>query len=245
MPDRFWAFAEACDETHSLRAARDLLGANLRALGFERFLLTTHGGQEDLRSLSVLAHNWPQEALSHLSDGCDGCNPLFPVIEQTRGDIVWQSTTWRSALPARDLEWLKQLRAYVGGNGVSRAMRCALVHASCSLVSEGALPKDKIDLAMRVANYAYHHIQYVQRPSLGKADLLTAREQECLYRAAVRGERPSTVARKLGVKVSTVRTLRQKANARLDADSPEQAVWHMIETGQLFRKGRTSKPRTS
>jgi len=84
-------------------------------------------------------------------------------------------------------------------------------------------------------------IQTLQRPQLRESDRLTQREHECLYRAAIRGERPSAVARELGVKVSTVRTLRQKAYGRLGADSPEQALWRMMETGQLFQGGRKTK----
>lgn len=244
MPDRLWSFAEACDETQSQRAVRNLLAASLRDLGFEYFMLTTHGGKE-LRSLGVLVHNWPVDAVRHLFDGAgEDINPLFDAVDRNRGDVVWQASEWRSNLEPHELNWVKQLRGHIRGNGVSRSVPSALVTASCSVISANSLRKDRTDLAMRMANYAYHHIQYLQKPTLSEPERLTAREQECLYRAAVCGERPSTVARKLGVKVSTIRTLRQKANARLDADSPEQAVWHMLETGQLFRRGRKTRPRT-
>ncbi len=246
MPPKVWAFAEACDETHSLRAVRDLLGAAVRGLGFDSFVLLTHAPREDLRSLGVLAHSWPVSAIDHLfAAQPDGrINPLFDAVEIARAPVSWSSVQWRAGLNEEQLGWLERLHDLVRGDGVSLAMRCTLVTASCSLTGQGPFRADRVALCMRMANYAFHHIQFLQRPELNESERLTAREHECLYRAAVHGERPSVVARKLGVKVSTVRTLRQKANARLDADSPEQAVWRMLETGQLFRRGRRSKPRT-
>ena len=246
MLARFWDFAEACDQSHTMRAVRDLLAGAVRDLGFESFALLTHTPRDDARSLSVLVHNWPSSAIDHVfGEAEEGpLNPLFEIVEQAEGPVIWSSLSPQAGLDDVRRAWITQLSARVRGDGVSQAMRSTLVNASCSLVGPPGFRAERVTAGMRMANYAFHHIQYLQRPDLSEAQRLTAREHECLYRAAVCGERPSVVARQLGVKVSTVRTLRQKANARLDADSPEQAVWRMLETGQLFRRGRKSKPRT-
>ena len=236
---------EVCDEANSVRSVTDLLSVTLRSVGVGSYALLTHAPPHDLRSLAVVAHNWSKEAIDHLiADRPDGrLNPIFERIEQTPETLHWASTQWQATLSKGQREWLTRFRQLVNGAGVSEAMRSIIVGASCSVISDAPLDPEQLRLCMRIANYAFHQIQFLQRPQLNGPDRLTAREHECLYRAAAFGERPSAVARRLGVKVSTVRTLRQKAYGRLDADSPEQAVWHMLETGQLFRSGRRSKPR--
>lgn len=246
MRSRFGTFVEACDETRSVRAVKDLLSQTITGLGFNSFALMTHAPRRDLRSLGVLIDNWSDEAIEHMfGEGLAGPeNPLFAALEDFRTPLRWQSEAWRATLTPTQMSWMDRLGELTGSEGVSAAMRCTLISASCSLTSTKRLDSDWVQLALRIANHAYHHTQYLQRPDLREAERLTLREHLCLYRAAVYGERPSGVARKLGVKVSTIRTLRQKAHARLDAESVEQAVWRMIETGQLFRNGRRGKPRS-
>lgn len=245
MRSKFWSFVEACDETPSGRGAKDLLAATLRELGVSAYALAPHAPLQGLGSLGVLIHNWSKEAIDHLFTAQpDGrINPVFEAVERTGACVFW-SAPWAGSLRKDQRDWLIRLGELVGENGVTRAMRSTVVNASCSIASQQPLDAERIRACMRVANYAYHHLLYLQTPQLSEPERLTAREHECLYRAAVHGERPSLVARRLGVKVSTVRTLRQKAYTRLDAESPEQAVWRMIETGQLFRIGRKRRPRT-
>ena len=240
MRSRFWAFVEACDEAQSIRAVKDLLAAALRPHGVESYAIMTHVPPRDLGSLAVLVHSWPEEAIAHLF--LDGAiNPIFEKIEGTDDPLHWSSSDWGTTLRKDQRTWLHRLRVLVAGEGVTKSLKSMLVNASCSLTSSSPLQAEQVQLCMHIANYAYQHIQTLQRPQLRESDRLTQREHECLYRAAIRGERPSAVARELGVKVSTVRTLRQKAYGRLGADSPEQALWRMMETGQLFQGGRKTK----
>lgn len=240
MRSRFWAFVEACDEAQSIRAVKDLFSAALRSHGVETYAIMTHVPPRDLGSLAVLVHNWSQEAIEHLfPEGT--INPIFEAIEGTDDPLHWSSSAWRATLRKDQRTWLHLLRVLVAGEGVTKSLKSMLVNASCSLTSSAQLHPEQTQLCMHIANYAYQHIQTLQRPQLRESDRLTQREHECLYRAAIRGERPSAVARELGVKVSTVRTLRQKAYGRLGADSPEQALWRMMETGQLFQGGRKTK----
>ncbi len=246
MRSQFWAFVEACDETRSHRAVKDLLGLHLRAFGFESYALVTHAPRCDLRSLCVLVCNWKPEAIEHLfAIRFDGApNPIFRHVEHTMAPLYWSAPTWRPGLECDQRVWLERFCVLVGAEGVTQAVRSNVVGGSCTLIGQGPFDPEAVRACMRIANYAFHQIQFLQRPNIAEADRLTAREHEFLYRAALHGERPSEVARRLGVKVSTVRTLRQKAYGRLDVTSPEEAVWRMIETGQLFRSGRTSKPRS-
>ncbi|MFT3722212.1 MAG: hypothetical protein QM773_01400 [Hyphomonadaceae bacterium] len=191
-------------------------------------------------------HAWPEAAVEHLLEGLrDGrSNPLFEEVERTLEPVHWMSGPWRRGLRREELAWLDRLRTAAKGDGVTRALKTPLLSVSCSLTSDDPLRQDLLKIGFSMAAFAFHQIQFLQKPQLAEPDRLTEREHECLYRAVVEGERPRVVARRLGVKVSTIRTLRQKANGRLDADSAEQAVWRMIETGQLFRRGRKSKPRS-
>lgn len=240
MGSRFWAFVKSCDEAQSIRAVRELLAAELRSQRIDSYLITTHMPPRDLGSFAVLIHNWPSDAIAHLfPDGL--INPIFEAIEGTEGSLHWSSDAWRATLRKDQRAWLHRLRSLVPGEGVTKSLKSMLVNASCSVTSCFQLQPEQVQLCLHVANYAYQHVQTLQRPHLREADRLTEREHECLYRAAIRGERPSAVARELGVKVSTVRTLRQKAYGRLGADSPEQALWRMMETGQLFQRGRKTK----
>jgi DNA-binding NarL/FixJ family response regulator len=159
--------------------------------------------------------------------------------------VFWGVAQRRDPLRKQHRAWFNRLRDLLGGGeGVSIAMRSTIVGASCTLTATGALDPERVRLSARIANYTYQQMLFLQRPQLSEPERLTAREHELLYRATVLGERPSDVAHQLGVKISTVRTLRQKAGIRLDAGSQEQAAWRMLETGQLFRTGRKSRPRT-
>lgn len=247
MRSAYWSFVEACDEADTIRSVRDLVSATLRNLGVGGFVIATHGKIEDLRSLGVLTHNWPMPAVEWMLAHQQDCSPspLFEAVERTAGPAYWPSSSARRE-PARkgQRNWYEQLRERVGQReGVSQALKSVVVNASCSLTSTARLDPDRVRLCMRIGNYAYQQILELQKPKLEKSDQLTAREHELLYRAAILGERPADVASQVEVKISTVRTLRQKASIRLDAGSQEQAVWRMVETGQLFRAGRRTRPR--
>jgi DNA-binding CsgD family transcriptional regulator len=247
MRSRFWSFVEACDETQSTRAVKDLLVSTSRELGVSTFAIVTHAVQADLRSLGVLIHNWPQHAIDYLFAGGPAAplNPLFEALEATRGPVFWPpAQPRRDSMSKQQRAWFNRLRDLVGGGeGVSQAVRSTIVGASCSITASERLDLDRVKLCTRIGNYAYQQVLSFQRPRLTESERLTAREHEFLYRATIFGERPSDVANQLGVKISTVRTLRQKASIRLDAGSQEQAAWRMVETGQLFRSGRKGRPR--
>jgi DNA-binding CsgD family transcriptional regulator len=245
MRSRFWTFMEACDETQSLRAVRELYGSAMRALGIETYALVTHAPLDDLRSLGVAVHNWPADAIGHLFAGEGGSNPLFDMVEGTTRPFYWRSQARRDPLRRNQRLWINRLSALLGGGeGATAAMRSTIVSASCSVTAAKLPDPEQVRLCMRIAEYTYRQIQHLQRPQLSVPEQLTAREHEFLYRATVLGERPSDVAEQLGVKISTVRTLRQKAGIRLDSGSQEQAAWRMLETGQLFRSGRRVRPRS-
>ncbi len=241
----FWDFVDCCDQARSVRAVRDLFSDAIRSLGLDGFAILTHAPTYDLRSLGVMAHNWSDAAISHFQAGQrDGRGaPLFEAVECTLQPVEWFSGDWRKGLKRDQLLWLDRLGAMTGASGATWAIKTALVNASCSVTSHDPISPDRLRVCTKMATSAFHQILFLQKPRLSETDRLTAREHECLYRAVVLGERPSQVARRLGIKVSTVRTLRQKANGRLDADNSEQAVWRMLETGQLFSRGRMSKPR--
>jgi hypothetical protein len=247
MRSSYWTFIEACDETQTIRSVKDLVSATLRDFGVSGYAIATHGRIEDLRSLGVLMHNWPAEAiewtLAHQLD-CSP-SPLFDAVEQKAGPVYWPPAhARRDPIRKAQRQWFDQLRQRVGQReGVSQALKSVVVGASCSLTSAERLDPDRVRLCMRIGNYAYQQILELQKPKLGEADQLTAREHELLYRATIFGERPADVASQVDVKISTVRTLRQKASVRLDAGSQEQAAWRMVETGQLFRAGRKTRPR--
>lgn len=247
MRSHYWTFVEACDGTHSIRAVKDLVGATMRNLGVGGFAIATHGRLEDLRSLGVLMHNWPAEAIDWMFGHQLDCSPspLFDAVEQKAGPVYWPPPNGRRDQVRKvQRQWFDQLRDRVGQKeGVSQALKSVIVGASCSLTSTERLDPDRVRLCMRIGNYAYQQILELQKPKLGEAEQLTAREHELLYRATIFGERPADVASQVEVKISTVRTLRQKASVRLDAGSQEQVAWRMVETGQLFRAGRRTRPR--
>lgn len=247
MASSFWTFVEACDETQTPRATTELFAAAMRELGFVTYAIFTHAPPADLRSLGVLVHNWPAEALDHLFGFKPSIrlSPLLEEIERSNGPFIWGAHPRREALNRQQRAWFTRLQSLLGGGeGVSCSLRSPIVGASCSVTGPAPSDPDRIRLCMRIANYAYQQIVHLQRPQVSEPERLTAREHESLYRATILGERPSDVAVRLGVKISTVRTLRQKASIRLDATSQEQAAWRMLETGQLFRCGRKGRPRS-
>lgn len=246
MRSKYWTFLEACDATQSTRSVRDLLVATYRGLGVERFVILTHAHAEDLRSLGVLVHNWPLPAVELLMPRGreELANPLFTALERNSGPVHWPSPGGKREAKRMPRHWFDQLKGQVGQpEGVSQSLRSVIVNASCSLCSPEPLDADRVRLCVRIADAAYQQVLALQKPRLNETDKLTVREHEFLYRATILGERPADVAKQLEVKVSTVRTIRQKASTRLEASSQEQAAWRMIETGQLFHSGRKTKPR--
>jgi DNA-binding CsgD family transcriptional regulator len=246
MSSRFWKFVEACDETQTTRAVRDLLASAVRDVAVETFAILTHAPMADLRSLGVMTHNWSTEAINFLFAGGPEAPPnwLFAAVEASDGPVFWSSPPLgRPPLRKQQRAWFNHLRELVRGDSVTQSVRSMIVNASCSVTAPKRLEPDVVRLCMRMGDYAYRQIQFLQRPHLTESERLTAREHQFLHRAVILGERPSDVASQLGVKVSTVRTLRQKASTRLDAASQEQTAWRMLETGQLFRAGRKGRPR--
>lgn len=247
MRSHYWAFVEACDTTHSVRGVRDLLIATYRAIGVDGFAIVTHAPASDLRSLGVLVHNWPAKAvdLLYARDPSGFANPLFTAVEATRVPVRWpQADGRRDSMKRAQREWFERLRKLVGDReGVSQELGSIVVSASCSVTSNKRLDAERVRLCMRIGNFAYQYVLALQKPKPTGLETLTPREHEFLSRATLLGEKPAITAEACGVKVTTVRTARQSANKRLDARSPEEAVWRMIETGQLFRSGRKRRPR--
>lgn len=247
MRSKFWTFVEACDEARSPRAVRDLLVSTFRDLGVRSFAIVTHAPLADLRSLGVVVHNWPGPAIDYLfaHRASRSQNVMFDAVEASEAPMHWPSQQTRREWKRHHRVWFDALRGMLGeGEGVSQALKSTIVNASLSVIAAEKPDTERVRVFMRIGNYAYQQILALQRPLLSEPEQLTAREHEFLYRATVIGERPSDVAAQLGVKISTVRTLRQKASIRLDAGSQEQAAWRMIETGQLFRTGRKSRTRS-
>lgn len=247
MRSHYWSFVEACDATHSTRAVKDLLIATYREMGVEGFAIVTHFPVGDLRSLGVMVHNWPAKAVDFLyaKNPSGFANPLFTAVEATRSPVHWpQLDARRDAMKRTQRDWFERLRKLVShSEGVSQELRSVIVNASCSVTSNSRLDPDRVRVCMRIGNYAYQYVLALQKPRPTGLETLTPREYEFLSRATLLGEKPAMTAESCGVKVTTVRTARQSANKRLDARTPEEAVWRMIETGQLFRSGRTRRPR--
>src|SRR5262249_27222318 len=137
------------------------------------------------------------------------------------------------------------LAAFGLGAGVLQRVHASLVPASCLLAGRDMPPSEPaMRTVMRAGAYTFQHIVALQRPQPAGQDLLTKREHPCFALAPISGLRPREVARALGVSITTVRSIRQNAAARLGARSPEEVIWRMVETGQLFRPGRTNRPRS-
>ncbi len=254
-PDRPWServpatwfgpFVEACERARTTQAVWRLLESSARACGVDRIALVTHGRAEELGSFGVFAHNWGQAAITHLYAGCaDAANPLFERTERSEDAIFWDEPAFRAELDARQVLWLERLAALGLKNGVSQRVRTAMIPASCSLTpARGELDPSSLRGVMRMAAHAFHTMTALQRLPQTEADLLTVREHQCLALAIFSGLRPREVAAELGVSINTVRSMRQSASARLGARSQEETVWRMVETGQLFHRGRTGRPR--
>ncbi len=247
MRSHYWSFVEACDAIHTVRGVKDLLVATYRQIGVDGFAIVTHFQAGDLRSLAVMVHNWPAKAVDFLYARDPGgyANPLFAAVESIDFPVYWPQTDGRrESMKRAHRDWFDRLRKLVGHReGVSQELRSVIVSASCSVTSSKRLDPERARLCMRIGNYAYQYVLSLQRPKLTGLETLTPREHEFLSRATLLGEKPAITANGCGVKVTSVRTTRQSANKRLDARSPEEAVWRMVETGQLFRSGRKRRPR--
>jgi|GEM_PF-3204230 len=239
----FEAFADECDRARTPNAAGRTLVQALRRAGFDYVALMTHGAPDQWGSLSVEVHNWGEERADLLAERrASQRNPLFQAAEASDAAFFWSDDSAKARLDAPARRWLEDVEAAIG-RGVTQRVRGAIAPSSCSLAPAPA-EAAQIARAMRMAAYAFHHIVALQRPKLAQTELLTQREHECLTLATLGGLRPREVAKALGVRVTTVRSLRQSACSRLGARSQEEAVWRMLETGQLFSRGRLGRPRS-
>ncbi|HYD86056.1 MAG TPA: autoinducer binding domain-containing protein [Vitreimonas sp.] len=243
-PSLFDSFADECDRARTPAATGRLFVQAMRRLGFEHVALVTHGAPKQWASLSVFAHNWGEARAELLAPQREGAfNPIFQGAEAIAEAFAWSDPAFRGALDARGRSWLEEIERAGLMSGVTQRVRGAIVPASCSLAPAREAPI-AIARAMRMAAYAFHHIIALQRPKLAQTDLLTQREHDCLSLATLEGLRPREVAAALGVRITTVRSMRQSACLRLGARSQEEAVWRMLETGQLFSRGRSGRPRS-
>lgn len=234
----FEAVADACDNARSPEAAGRVFLEAARRHGFAAAMLVTHTQSDQLGRFSVCVHNF-REPVAFIASPVElqTRNPLFDAASASDAPVFWQRVRADPRLPLAQRQWLERLQAHGLETGVTQSLSGAWAPASVSLTP--AQPGDQnIARMMRVALYVFHHIVALQQPKLSQADLLTQREYECLSLAILEGLRPREVARALGVSVNTVRTLRQSAMGRLNARNQEEAVWRMLETGQLFQPGR-------
>jgi DNA-binding CsgD family transcriptional regulator len=244
-PGGFESFVEVCDRATTASEVQRLFIDTVRLSGVERVAITTHAPPVDLGRLGVCVHNWGAAAIEHLYDGPADClNPLFEHAEQSDDPVYWSAPAFRAQLDRDQILWMERLFALGLRDGVSQRIRTAMAPASCSMTSA----KDGVDSAsvrriVRMAGYALNTITALRRSRAAASDLLTRRERQCLSLAVFSGLRPREVADALGVSINTVRSIRQSATARLGARSQEETVWRLMESGQLFFRGRFSRPR--
>jgi DNA-binding CsgD family transcriptional regulator len=245
-PGGFESFVDACDRAATAGEVERLFIATARLHGIEKVALTTHASPAELGRLGVCAHNWSAAAVAHLYGGSpDRINPLFEHAERAGDPICWSAPTFRARLDPDQSLWMDRLSAFGLRDGVSQRIRTAMAPASCSMTPAGdGCDPAGVRRVMRMAGYALTTIITLRRPQAGGSDLLTRRERQCLSLAVFSGLRPREVAETLGLSINTVRSIRQSASARLGARSQEEAVWRLMESGQLFHRGRFSRPRS-
>jgi DNA-binding CsgD family transcriptional regulator len=244
--DSFESFVEGCDSAASAGEVERLFIAAARLSGMEKVALTTHAPAAELGRLGVCAHNWGAAAIAHLFEGpADRINPLFEHSEEDDAPVYWNAPEFRARLDPDQAVWMDRLHALGLRDGVSQQVRTAMAPASCLMTPAwGAHDPAGVRRVVRMAGYALSTILSLRRSLAAPSDLLTRRERQCLSLAVFSGLRPRQVAERLGVSINTVRTIRQSASARLGARSQEETVWRLIESGQLFHRGRLSRPRS-
>jgi DNA-binding CsgD family transcriptional regulator len=245
-PGDFESFVEACDRATTAREVERLFIGTARLNGIERVVLTTHAPPAELGRLGVCAHNCSAAVIEHLYDGPpDRFNPLFEHAERGDDPIYWSAPAFRARLDPDQSLWMEQLSALGMRDGVSQRIRTAIAPASCSMTSAwGRYDPADVRRVVRMAGYALNTIMAVRRSPAAAPDLLTRRERQCLSLAVFSGLRPREVADTLGLSINTVRSIRQSATARLGARSQEETVWRLMESGQLFHRGRFNRPRS-
>jgi DNA-binding CsgD family transcriptional regulator len=241
----FEDFVESCDRAATAGEVERLFIATARLNGMDKVALTTHAPPGELGRFGVCSHNWGGAAIAHLYAGPpDRANPLFEHAEIDDRPISWSATAFRAGLNPEQTAWMDKLAALGLRDGVSQRIRTAIAPASCSMTPAwGRHDPVAVRQVVRMANYALSTI-IALRQSKAASDLLTRRERQCLSLAVFSGLRPREVAETLGVSINTVRSIRQSASARLGARSQEETVWRLMESGQLFRRGGFSRPRT-
>jgi DNA-binding CsgD family transcriptional regulator len=242
----FESFVEACDRATTAGEVERLFLATARLNGVERVALTTHAPPIELGRLGVCTHNWGAAAIAHLYGGPpDRINPLFEHTERGDDPIYWSAPTFRAKLDPQQSLWMERLSALGLRDGVSQRIRTAMAPASCSMTSAwGKHDPADVRRVIRMAGYALNTIMALRRSQAAASDLLTRRERQCLSLAVFSGLRPREVADTLGLSINTVRSIRQSATARLGARSQEETVWRLMESGQLFHRGRFNRPRS-
>jgi DNA-binding CsgD family transcriptional regulator len=242
----FESFVEACDRARSAGEVERLFIATARLNGVERVALTTHASPDELGRLAVCAHNWGAAGISHLHGGmAERINPLFEHAERCDDPVYWNAPAFCSRLDADQVRWMEKLAAFGLLEGVSQRIRTSMAPASCSMtLAWNRRDPDAVQRVVRMAGYALNTIVALRRSCAAASDLLSRRERQCLWLAVFSGLRPREVADTLGLSINTIRSIRQSATARLGARSPEEAVWRLMESGQLFHRGRFSRGRS-
>lgn len=241
----FSCFVAACNVARTPDGLRDLLASTSAQLGFSRMALLTHDTDEVLQSLSVSIHNWAEADLSAFVAPSPARHPVFRTVEGAEAVLSWRSTAFQARLSSFERRLLDDWAARGIEHAYTQRIPGSLWPASFTLVAprNRDVAADDLAWAMRSGMVAFHWAISLQRPLLKKGERLTPREHQAMALASLVGLRPKEVARFTGVSVNTTRTFRQNAMARLLVNSPEEAAWRMLETGQMFARTQLAFPR--
>ena len=211
----------------------------IEALGFRYFACCSHVDPLHPPSDAVMLHNYPPGWVRTFSEGkLYQIDPVLKRAESTPLPFFWDTAFQTVPLTKAQKLMMVDAAGYGIAHGYTLPLRLSWLpgtfRASCSVIPDNPIIDMRSYIAVdALATHLYFFASRAHAPWLAaeRAEL-TQRERECLALVA-QGKDDWTIARILGLGVSTVHYHIEQLKRRLRVVTRTQAVVHALMCGQL------------
>jgi LuxR family quorum-sensing system transcriptional regulator CciR len=203
-------FVTAAAKVGTMADLRGLIGAAVRALGFDHFAIIHHvrfGVPEDE---SVRLTNYPVEWVGYVREQSKLPDPVVRAAERMSSGFKWDQLGSLLDMTPAEIEYMEQAARYGIGQGYTVPNHVpGETFGSCNFAVgvSGAFPDSSVSAAQALGSFAFEAARRLVRQRPGEIYLrpspLSERQRECLLFVA-KGKSDSVIAQLLDIRPRTV-----------------------------------------
>ncbi len=237
-PDYPQRMFDAVSEFESIDAAENVgarLGAILSTFGYTAFLVTSVPEPPLRLEPYILLNGWPDGWTEHYSkSNYYHCDPVAAFCRKTINPFDWRDATYDPECDRKAAEVMNVARDFGLKEGfLVPIVRSTGLHA-CITMAGGAPDPDPMakKVIHALSMFAHARISAIMGEAVRKKFVLTRTEREILCWAA-RGKSSWEISEILSIAKSSVDTLANRAQCKLDAVNRTQAVVNAMRIGEI------------